>query len=425
LKTENSENQIADELIQSEYVRIKLFISALLVSLLAMSFLMFGPPSIFNFFSHERTKYLIVLWIAAFALYEFCMMLIIRRLIKQNKGQPFTLKLCNIVVEILFPTVLFFFISYIEKTPHFIDSPLFLFYFILIVLSALHLNTKLALLTSFLSALSYFMVTTWAIYTYDPEFEILYFPPLLYQMRSVFIFLGGLCTVFVTNEIKKRITHIGHLSDQKSKIENLFGQQVSPQVAQALLERDQNGTKLSASILFLDVRDFSDYAEHKTPEEVNVFQNDIFCPFIDIINRNNGIVNQILGDGFMATFGAPVKDNDHSKKAFKAGTEILEELDLLIKQKIIPPTKVGIGLHTGNVLVGNIGNEIRKQYSVSGTTVIVAARLEQLNKELNTTFLISEDMYSQVNHLDYHFVPFKDLSIKGTNHPISVYEVTK
>jgi len=73
----------------------------------------------------------------------------------------------------------------------------------------------------------------------------------------------------------------------------------------------------------------------------------------------------------MATFGAPVKDQDHISKAVKSGLEILEKIEDLIDRGTIPPTKVGIGVHTGQVVTGNIGNEIRKQYSVSGTAVII------------------------------------------------------
>jgi adenylate cyclase len=163
----------------------------------------------------------------------------------------------------------------------------------------------------------------------------------------------------------------------------------------------------------------------KDPQEVNTFQNDLFCPLIEIINNHNGIINQILGDGFMATFGAPVKDNNHTTKAVNSGLEILKEIEKLIEQGTIPPTKVGIGVHTGQVVTGNIGNEIRKQYSVSGTAVIIAARLEQLNKQLNTSFLVSQEVYNIVKDQNCSFSIFKGIQLKGIEKPIEVYEVSK
>jgi class 3 adenylate cyclase len=130
-----------------------------------------------------------------------------------------------------------------------------------------------------------------------------------------------------------------------------------------------------------------------------------------------------MGDGFIAIFGAPVKDQHHVSKAVKTGSEILKKIDELIDQRTIPPTKVGIGVHTGEVVAGNIGNEIRKQYSVTGTAVIIAARLEQLNKELNTNFLVSKEIYEIVKNQNYSFSRFEGIQLKGIEKPIEVYQV--
>jgi len=249
--------------------------------------------------------------------------------------------------------------------------------------------------------------------------------PFLYEIRSAFILTAGLCAVFVTNEIKKRIVRVSELWKQKTKIEGLFSQQVSPQVVEALISDTHHSDKSIVTILFLDIRDFTSFSEQMDPQEVVGFQNDLFCPLIEIINSHTGIVNQIMGDGFMATFGAPVKDPDHTLKAVNAGLEILETIDKLVDGGTIPPTRVGIGVHTGQVITGNIGNEIRKQYSVSGTTVIIASRLEQLNKELNTSFLISKEVYQKVKDQDFDFSTFKEIQLKGIEMPIEVYQVTK
>jgi len=99
-------------------------------------------------------------------------------------------------------------------------------------------------------ALSYLGVTIWAINTFDPSFETMHLHPFLYAIRSVFILTGGLCAVFVTNEIKKRIARVSELWEQKSEIEGLFGQQVSPQVAEALV-KDQNRTHINQSFDFV------------------------------------------------------------------------------------------------------------------------------------------------------------------------------
>jgi len=425
MKNNNIENQIQKEIIQSEYRRLKLFIGALIAGLLVMGFLFFGLNNVGDFFKNPLSITFIMIWIFVFILFEFIMFLIVRWRIRHQKSKLIILKVINIFVETLFPGFLIFMLCLIESSPIFLDSPLFLFYFILIVLSALHLDIKLAVLTSLLSAISYLVVTVWAINTFDPEFKTMHLHPFLYEFRSGFIFLGGLCAVFVTHEIKKRIIKVSELWGQKTEIEGLFGQQVSPQVVETLIKNKDKTSKSQVSILFLDIRNFSSFIELKDPQEVNNFQNDLFCPLIEIINKHNGIINQILGDGFMATFGAPVQDTEHSAKAVKSGLEILKKIENLIEEGTIPQTRVGIGVHTGEVVTGNIGNEMRKQYSVSGPAVVIAARLEQLNKELNTRFLVSKEVYDKVTDQDCFFTKHKEIKLKGIEKPIEVYQVSK
>lgn len=420
----NFKKQIQSEIIRSELNRIKLFVATLTIGFISMSFLFYALPDVTDFFKYSITPKIVVSWILVFLLYEIRMLVVIRSIIKQQKLLSIRLKIFNIFVETIFPGVLLFLLCLIEETPKFLDSPLFLFYFIIIILSALHLNVKLSVLTCILSSLSYLGVTIWAINTFDPDFDTMHLHPFLYEIRSAFILMGGLCAVFVTNEIKKRNFRVNQLWREKIEIESLFGQQVSPQVAKALVKDQSHTLKTEVSVLFLDIRNFSSFVELKDPQEVNDFQNSLFCPLIEIINKHKGVVNQILGDGFMATFGVPIEDQNHISQSVSAGLEMLEKMESLISQKIIPPTKVGIGVHTGKVVTGNIGNEIRKQYSVSGTTVVIAARLEQLNKQLNTRFLISQNVYNVVKDEGCNFSIFKGIQLKGFEKPVSVYGVS-
>jgi len=266
MKINNFEYQIPQEIIRGEYNRLKLFIGVLIIGFLVMGFLFFGLENVDDFFKNPFTTTFIIIWILAFILYELIMFLIVRWRRKNQKPKLISLKIFNVIVETLFPGFLLFMLCRIESTPIFLDSPLFLFYFILIILSALHLDVRLVLLTSLLSALSYFSVTVWAINTFDPDYNTMHLHLLLYELRSAFIFIGGLCAAFVTNEIKKRIIRISKLSEQKMEIEGLFSQQVSPQVVEALV-KDQNSTqKLNVSIMFLDIRNFSSFAELKDPQ---------------------------------------------------------------------------------------------------------------------------------------------------------------
>lgn len=215
------------------------------------------------------------------------------------------------------------------------------------------------------------------------------------------------------------------LSQAERRISTLLNQQVSHAVAQELLSED-SGTSISQKfvcVMFLDIRGFTPFAESRTPEDIIQYQNDVFGFMIEIIEKNHGIINQFLGDGFMATFGAPVSSGNDCENAYQASVAIVNKLEELNASNKIPHTKVGIGLHAGPVVAGNVGTEERKQYSITGNTVILASRIEQLNKQFNTQLIISEDVYKHLNERDGLETNYEDVVVKGRSEPIRVLKV--
>ncbi len=406
---------------ESEYKRIKFFIGTLLMGFLIMCFNFFVIKGTTLFFSHSYSKYIVVLWFLSFLLYEVIGYWIARYYLKKRIVVPGFMKIANVSVEAAFPSILLFALCYAEKSVIFLDSPLFFFYFILIGISSMNLEMRLGLLVGLVSAGGYLFVTLWSIHFYDKENTILHFPPVLYVARSIFMMIAAMGSVFVTNEIRRRTKLLFSLARQKNEIELLFGQQVSKKVVDALLLNNKSPVKHTVTILFLDIRNFSVFAERKEPEEVIAYQNKLFSPLIRIIHKYNGITNQIMGDGLMATFGAPIMDEDHADNALKAGLEILDKVKELSREGSIPPTAIGIGGHTGQVVMGNIGNELRKQFSISGTPVIIAARLEQANKEYGTQFLISKEMYQKLKA--HPLESMGEIAVKNIEQPIPVYKV--
>ncbi len=209
------------------------------------------------------------------------------------------------------------------------------------------------------------------------------------------------------------------------KIETLFGQQVSEAVVKELIaqKKDIKGKTYNVTILFLDIRDFTRFADSRAPEEVASFQNIVFGELIEIIRKNRGITNQILGDGIMAVFGAPVESNSHIVDAIAAGYAIIGKVKELSENKIIPEIRVGIGLHCGKVIAGNIGNNYRKQYSLTGTTVIIASRIEQLNKVYKSQFLVSENVYEEIRNSGYPITKLGDVELKGIEQSVVIYQL--
>lgn len=210
--------------------------------------------------------------------------------------------------------------------------------------------------------------------------------------------------------------------ENKKRAISLFGQQVSKEVALELLSDSfkAGSKKLFACIMFLDIRNFTPYAEGKDPAEIIQYQNDVFGFMIDIISKHHGIINQFLGDGFMATFGAPVSSGNDCQNAVNTAIEIVNSLNLRIEKQQIPETKIGIGLHAGHIVTGNVGTEHRKQYSITGNTVILASRIEQLNKKYNSSILISKEVYEKLDDKSLVSEQLGKVELKGRYQPIEL-----
>jgi len=408
---------------QSEYKRIKFFIGALFLGLIIMLFNFFVIKETTSFFKYEYTKFLVVSWFVTFLTYEIIGYFIAGKFLRKKTVVPYFMKVGNVTIEAAFPGILLFVLCYVEHSVIFLDSPLMFFYFILIVISSLNLDRRLVMITGLVSAGGYLLVTIWAIASFDSTNQVLYFPPILYMARSMFMMIAALGSMFVASEIKKRALKSFEFIQQKNNIEMLFGQQVSKKVADALVSNNFISEKRVVSILFFDIRKFSVFAESKDPSEVIEYQNNIFSPLVKIINQFNGITNQIMGDGLMATFGAPALDDEHSENAIKAGLSILDKIRKMSETGIIPKTTVGIGIHRGSVVMGNIGNELRKQFSISGSTVIIAARLEQVNKDYNTQLLVSKELYENIDSSKYQLESIGKIKVRNIEKDIQVYKV--
>lgn len=209
------------------------------------------------------------------------------------------------------------------------------------------------------------------------------------------------------------------------KIQALFGQQVSEEVARTLIESptEIDSRPYDVTVMFLDIRDFTLFADSREPEEVARFQNIVFGELIEIVRANQGIVLQILGDGIMAVFGAPVVRPEHAQSAIRAGYQMVERVRALGEAGRIPPVRVGIGLNSGRVIAGNVGNESRRFYSLTGKNVIIAARIEQLNKEYDSQFLASDSAVRAQSGAVPSAQSLGEVALKGIEQPVGVYRL--
>jgi adenylate cyclase len=134
-------------------------------------------------------------------------------------------------------------------------------------------------------------------------------------------------------------------------------------------------------------------------------------------------VNKFLGDGFMAVFGAPISDGNPCAAAVEAGMDVLGRLEKLVRERQIPPTRIGLGLHAGPAVVGNIGSAQRKEYTVIGDVVNVASRVEALNKELGSQMLVTEEVWRASGRTDVTPLPRDPIPIRGRETPVRILQL--
>ena len=214
-------------------------------------------------------------------------------------------------------------------------------------------------------------------------------------------------------------------NEERNRIMGVFGQHVSPEVVNRLLSQDfeQGGEMREVCLMFLDIRNFTAFTEKSQPQEVVDHLNALFEFMVDCVNRNQGIVNKFLGDGFMAVFGAPLADEKNCHHALKASIEILNELSRFNASRGGEPTRVGIGLHAGMAVTGTIGSAQRKEYTIVGDTVNVAARIEQMNKSLGSRLLVSEAVWSRLATKPRSSQKLGQIRISGREAPVLLYKV--
>jgi len=412
------------EFLKIERKRVGIILGLFIIGSLTLPVLHYLAPNLLrNFLNQDQYISSLVFWWLLFCAFELFVFLRLTYSIKNNISVPKRILILNLLLEFGLPAIVLYHAIKYDYSLLILEYDGLLFYFLLLTLSAMHLDFKISLGAGLLAAVGYFSVAFWGIEYLQPDKDIEQLQE-IYTMRSIGLFLAGIVAGVVASEIKKRVNNYLESVEDQKEIESLLGQQLSKDVANELIlhRNDSVGHKVTGSIMFLDIRNFTLMADHQSPEETIEFQNAIFDPLIRIIEKNNGIIHQILGDGFMASFGIAVKNENHANDSYHAGIEIIEAINHLKMEENGDSTKVGIGLHCGEVVTGNIGNEIRKQFSIAGKNVIMASRIEQLNKEFKTQFLISKqiadllDSKSELSDLGL-------VKLKGIDEKVNVFNV--
>jgi len=215
----------------------------------------------------------------------------------------------------------------------------------------------------------------------------------------------------------------------KRELRRTFDRYVSKEVVEKIisnpLQLKLGGERKHITVLFADIRGFTSMSESMKPEAVVGILNDYLSVMTDIILRNGGTIDKFIGDAIMAVFGAPIPYADHAYRASKTGLEMREALKTL-QQKWKNEGRyafdIGIGINTGEAIVGNIGSIRRTEYTVIGDTVNLGARIEPMNKEYKTHILISEFVYEKVKET-METVYIGKVKIRGKKQEVGLFEL--
>jgi len=185
------------------------------------------------------------------------------------------------------------------------------------------------------------------------------------------------------------------------------------------------GQRMHATVLFADIRNFTQLSTMMQPEEVVDLLNRYFSIMVDIVFKNGGTLDKFLGDGLMALFGVPYPLDRPEERAVRTSLEMLDALQTMnreLEAKGMLRLDIGVGINCGAVVAGNIGSSQRHEYTVIGDTVNLAARLEALNKETRTQILVSAPVHQAIQGA-FRTRTLGPLRIRGKPEPIEVFAV--
>ncbi len=228
--------------------------------------------------------------------------------------------------------------------------------------------------------------------------------------------------------LSNEINHMTAGLRERERLRLNFARYVSQQVMEKVLKEESSkltGERRKITVLFSDIRQFTAIAESLPPEQVVSLLDEYFETMLEVIFHHEGILDKFLGDGMMVEFGAPLDDPIQEQHAVTAAIDMQKELKKLNekwKTEGKPQMEIGIGVHTGLAIVGNIGSEKRFDYTAVGDTVNIAARLEKTTKLLKKPILISETTYEAVKNL-FKATPMGPMLFPDRKESITIYSI--
>ena len=416
------EHALTQEVLRTELVRIKALIgtTSLLAAVLWVIFIL-EPEAVNHLWRGGLRPTYVYLILVPFILFELWVHSVMGRHLKLHRDVPIYRRYLGALIETTMPTVAL--ALHIENmgSVQALGFVVPLAYFIFIILSTLRLDFWLSTFTGFVAAAELFAMAMF----YHPALNADPAPDIFYHAaRSLIILICGMLAGAVGVQLRRQFETSIQAAGARDRITNLFGQHVSPQVVERLMIEGASTSSdiRRVAVMFVDFRSFTAAARSRSPQDVVDRLDGAFAVLVEILDRHGGIVNKFLGDGFLALFGAPLEAPDAAHHAVSAAREMLAAMEG-INRASSWPLRIGIGVHFGEVVAGNIGSPRRKEYTVIGDTVNFAARLEALNKEFNSQILVSSSVRDALGDDGKDAVSLGEVAVRGYDRPMLVWQL--
>jgi len=244
--------------------------------------------------------------------------------------------------------------------------------------------------------------------------------PFLTASKAVFLLIVGVlgfATVQLIHNFLWGLT-------QGDRVRNLLGMHVSEQVVEHLLsgQLPEGGERRTVTLCFTDIRDFTRLSESQSPEETVRLLNLYFGRMCEIVAAHGGLVNKFLGDGMLIIFGAPTSQADDTQRALAAAREMVAEATRMRERGEFPGLRIGVGLHRGEAVVGNVGGAQRQEYTVIGDAVNTASRVQDLTKPLGRALVLTRECGEALGDTSA-LEPLGTHSVKGRQQPLELFSL--
>jgi adenylate cyclase len=416
---------LALEITKSEILRIRIIVITFAVMFCgSFVFYLISAEKYDQLFQGRVKVGLLPAFFGSVAAFYTITLTIVSLFARKGKNLPLAGRLFNATMEGVIPSFALWLLAPVDDIAAGLAMPPLFAYGFFVILSVMRLNPLICIMTGVSGAITYLFFVYHLLGSGPAPYNSLLFTLPNHYIKAAFILGASIIAGFVAYQLRKRVLHVIDSVRQKQELETLFGEHVSQEVVQKLVasKGDNLAEIRHITALFLDIRSFTTFSESRSAHEVYTELNKLLDFMIDIVHEHSGIINKFLGDGFLAVFGAPLDDDSHAVNAVKTARKISEQLKIRAASGTVVNLGIGIGIHSGEALTGNVGSDKRKEYTVIGDVINVASRIEQLNKQFKSEILVSEEVIAAGSH-GVTFAEKGEVPVKGREKPVRVFSL--